>query len=134
MEENHLVAKIGQYALIENDEGKLLVLERVRSKTWCLPGGRLHDNEMWSAALIREVKEETGLECADPRPIDVSVETDPYQTKYCVYFLVSVKSFNALALSDEHSAYRWIAAQDIPTLTFESEGVRAVVGKYLNSE
>ena len=74
------------------------------------------------------------MECADPRPIDVSVETDPYQTKYCVYFLVSVKSFNALALSDEHSAYRWIAAQDISTLTFESEGVRAVVGKYLSSE
>ncbi|MGI6103341.1 MAG: NUDIX domain-containing protein [Patescibacteria group bacterium] len=124
MESQHLLATIGQYALIRNGEGKLLVLERARSKTWCLPGGRLQASEAWDVALLREIAEETGLECANPRPVDVEVVTDPYQTKYCVYFALDPTSSPDVVLSDEHNAYRWISPQEVPTLPFESEGIR----------
>lgn len=131
MKSQHLLATIGQYALIRNGEGKLLVLERARSKTWCLPGGRLQVGEAWDRALLREIAEETGLECVNPRPVDVEVVTDSYQVKYCVYFALDVVSPREVVLSDEHSAYRWISLQEVLTLLFESEGIRTAAQRLL---
>ena len=131
MESQHLLATIGQYALIRNGEGKLLVLERARSKTWCLPGGRLQADEAWDRALLREIAKETGLECTSPRPVDVEVLTDPYQVKYCVYFALDLGSSRDVVLSGEHSAYRWISLQEVLTIPFESEGIRTAAQRLL---
>lgn len=56
---------IGVKALIFNAEGKVLLLERdhpIKQLYWDLPGGRLHKGESLMDTLVREVKEETGLE------------------------------------------------------------------------
>lgn len=127
MNDNHLLAKIGQYALIRNGEDQLLVLERTRSYTWCLPGGRLDKNEEWDIAFIRELEEELGFECKQPRPFAVHILTDPYQTKYCVYFTVMSHDISALKLSDEHTSYRWIDQKEARELDFEDQKVREVV-------
>ncbi len=48
--------------LIENDE-ILLVQQKVSDKrNWSLPGGRLEQGETLQQGLIREMKEETGLD------------------------------------------------------------------------
>src|SRR5262249_60978699 len=52
-------------ALVDAD-GRVLLAERPAGKSmaglWEFPGGKLHDNETPEAALIRELKEELGID------------------------------------------------------------------------
>src|SRR3989339_1416679 len=110
----HLSAKIAQYAIIQNDQGKILVLERKRSKIWSLPGGRLEKSDRNPlAALRREVKEELNLLVTGAEPMDVSIIQDKYQIKYCVYFLVDIKDLTSLKLSGEHSDFKWVDKKNV---------------------
>jgi ADP-ribose pyrophosphatase YjhB (NUDIX family) len=133
MNEKHLSAHIGQYGLIKNSENKILLLERKRSKTWCLPGGRINVGEDWEIALLREIKEEIGLECYDPKPFSVNILKDNYQTKYCVYFTVQHNNLNNLRVSNEHSSLGWFNQYGILTLNIEDEKVKKVVLSYINN-
>ena len=56
--------------IVKNDDGKILVLRRhPKSKTnphkWELPGGKIEKCEFFDEALIREIREETGLDMDD---------------------------------------------------------------------
>jgi len=131
--DNHLLAKIGQYALIKNSEGQLLILERARSKTWSLPGGRLDKDEAWDLAFIREIKEETNLDIIKIKPFAINILTDPYQIKYCVYFDTSVKNSDDIKISLEHSSFKWIKLSEVLKIEFEDEQVLKVISDFLNT-
>lgn len=131
--DNHLLAKIGQYALIKNSEGQLLILERARSKTWSLPGGRLDKDEAWDLAFIREIKEETNLDIIKIKPFAINILTDPYQIKYCVYFDTSVKNSDDIKISLEHSSFKWIKLSEVLKIKFEDEQVLKVISDFLNT-
>jgi len=52
-------------AIIKNDDGKILLTRRNIEPfkgQWCLPGGHIDENERSLNAVIREAKEETGLD------------------------------------------------------------------------
>lgn len=56
---------VGVKALIFNAEGEVLLLERdhpIKKIYWDIPGGRLQKGESLMDTLVREVKEETGLD------------------------------------------------------------------------
>lgn len=48
-------------ALIENQEGKVLMLFSKRVNNWSLPGGKVDTGENPIYAIVREVQEEVGL-------------------------------------------------------------------------
>jgi ADP-ribose pyrophosphatase YjhB (NUDIX family) len=52
----------GASAVIVNDKGKILLQQRKDNSLWALPGGKLEIGESITEAIIREVKEETGLD------------------------------------------------------------------------
>lgn len=58
----HITPKIGVSAAIFNQEGHLLLVKRTDDYTWGLPCGWTEVNESPQESLIREVREETGLE------------------------------------------------------------------------
>ncbi len=128
----HLLAKIGQYALITKDKNQILLLQRVRSEAWSLPCGRLNkDDKDWREALKREVGEETGLIIESLKPFDVTLIEDPYQIKYCVYFVASCQNSNEIKLSQEHSSSQWIDGSKLKDLLIDDEPkVRQVLEKY----
>lgn len=65
-------------AIIEFPEDKILLIKRstiVFKGFWALPGGRVNSGETVEQALIREVKEETGLDVEIVRKIGEYHET-----------------------------------------------------------
>ncbi|TBW84603.1 NUDIX hydrolase, partial [Staphylococcus epidermidis] len=49
------------YALIQNQERKVLLVNNTDGGGWSLPGGKVEKEETLIEALKREVMEETGL-------------------------------------------------------------------------
>ena len=128
----HLLTKIGQYALITNDKKQVLLLQRKRSKSWSLPGGRLDKNDKdLKEALIREIKEETRLTLNNIKPFDTKLIEDPYQIKYCVFFTADCLNTSDLKLSQEHTSSKWIDEKDLKRLIIDDEPkVRQVLQQY----
>jgi len=61
--------------LIENDKGEILFVERNDSWKFGIPAGALEEGETIEQCIIREVREETGLEILSLEVIGIS--TDP---------------------------------------------------------
>ena len=57
MIERHFTAT----AIVLNDEGRVLLLHHNKLDTWLPPGGHIEPNELPDDALLREVREETGI-------------------------------------------------------------------------
>jgi mutator protein MutT len=54
-------------AILRSPDGRLLVIQRGQEPSagqWSVPGGRVEPGETDAQALVREVREETGLEVA----------------------------------------------------------------------
>ena len=57
---NSLVVAVG--AVVRNDRGEVLLIERADNGLWALPGGAQEIGESVTDAVRREVREETGIE------------------------------------------------------------------------
>ena len=58
----YITPKVGSDAAIFNESGEILLMERSDGGGWCLPCGWVEPNEKPLETVIREVREETGLE------------------------------------------------------------------------
>ena len=59
---------IAAIALIRDDHGRVLLVKQIRGPfagSWLLPGGQAADDESAVHALVREVRDETGLTLTD---------------------------------------------------------------------
>src|SRR5512147_3199606 len=66
---------IGTFAVIFNEEGRVLLSHRRDMDAWNLPGGGLEAGELPDAGACREVREETGLEVEVERLVGVYGKT-----------------------------------------------------------
>lgn len=99
--------------LIKDAEGKILILKRsIHSRTnpglWELPGGKVESGEDFDKALIREIKEETGLDISLTNAIGVAQQDHPHRHSVHIIMEVKVNSGN-LKISDEHENYQWVS-------------------------
>ena len=56
------VMQVRVTGILIEDEKVLLVKQKVANRNWSLPGGRAENGETLEEAMIREMREETGLE------------------------------------------------------------------------
>lgn len=61
--------RLGTRCAILDDDEKILLSRRSDFGNWVLPGGRLDSGELLPHCVVREVKEETGLEVELVRPV-----------------------------------------------------------------
>ena len=94
-----MTMKAARAIIIEN--GKVLVMYRNKqgSQYYTLVGGRTNDSETPEDALVREVREETGLEIIHARLVFVEYHQPPYNEQYI--YLCEVAPHADVALQDE---------------------------------
>jgi 8-oxo-dGTP diphosphatase len=106
--------------LLFDQNGHILVLKRSdKSRSnpgkWELPGGKPRENESFEASLRREVREETGFEIDIHQSAGTAdQEVSGYHVVHVV-LIASIKS-GGLAISDEHSEFRWVKIPEISGL------------------
>ena len=89
----------GARIIIENEQGQILMIRRKDNGNWGLPAGGLEENETIRECIIREVKEETGLDILELQVIgigsDPAIETVQYPNQDVIqYFNVEFYSNN----------------------------------------
>lgn len=105
--------------LVENED-KILIEDRVKG-SWTgssLPGGHVEPGETIVEAVIREIKEETGLDITGPRlagvkdfPIDNGVDNGRY-----IVFLFRTDSFTGELRSSDEGCVRWVSRDSLSEL------------------
>jgi 8-oxo-dGTP pyrophosphatase MutT (NUDIX family) len=80
VDQSELIQRVSVYAVIQNENGVLLVRDRTRSdEKWDLPGGGVDPGEELIDALKREIDEETKLQIAE-EPIKICEFTEYFDT------------------------------------------------------
>lgn len=104
-------------ALIVHDGSVLLLQESsayadgTNAGKWDLPGGRLSPEEPFREALLREVREETGLDVVVGECVYVDEwwpQVRGEQWHVVGMFFVCAAQSVSIALSQDHGAYRWV--------------------------
>lgn len=111
--------KIGasQKAIIFNAEGKFLTLRRsptapARPNTWDFSGGDLEVGEQAVESMLREIKEEAGLEVKDLKPFDVESHINEDGDFWITIAYVAKAVSEKVTLSFEHTDFKWLSAEE----------------------
>jgi len=86
-------------AIIIEDKKMLLMHRNKNGKQYfTLVGGRVQDGEAPQQAMVREVKEETGLDVTACRLVYLEEHADPYNSQYI--FVCEIASHGVVAIQD----------------------------------
>lgn len=112
--------------------GKILLLQRPADDfmggIWELPSGKVDPGESIDQALIREIKEETGLDVTAIRNYlgDFDYQSGSGKKSRQFNFTVEVASTDTVQLT-EHDAYTWTSLAEEPPVT---DAVKQVLARY----
>ncbi len=98
--------------LIHNEEHYLLQ-DRVKKdwKGYTLPGGHIESGESIVDAVIREMKEETGLTIQNPKLC--GVKQFPIEGGRYIVFLFTADKYSGELISSEEGAMHWINKDEL---------------------
>lgn len=106
--------------IIKNDSDEILIVKRhPKSKTdpemWELPGGKVEKGEDFEDALVREIKEETNIDCTVGDFCE-AVQND-YMHKRTVQLMMYLDNITGdVKISEEHTDWMWAGTGDIKKL------------------
>lgn len=108
------------------DGDRYLLQDRIK-KDWqgfTLPGGHIEPGESIVDAVVREMKEETGLTVHDPKLCGVKqfpIDHNDYSSgRYIVFLFAATKYSGELVSSDEGKMY-WVSKDELGTVNLVSD-------------
>ena len=105
---------LGAFAVIFDSANRVLLCHRTDRDLWNLPGGRVGPGEAPWEAVVREVREEVGLEVRVEKLL--GVYSVPSRDDLVFSFRCLLVS-GELGTSDEADDAAWFACSDIPANT-----------------
>lgn len=104
-------AIVGQKAVVFNDQGQLLLLQRSEKSgaggKWSLPGGGLDRGEKSEKGILREIEEEVQITVKDLQPF--YVKTYMSGDDFIVIIAYKAKYLRGeIILNWEHDDYKWL--------------------------
>jgi ADP-ribose pyrophosphatase YjhB (NUDIX family) len=114
------------FAFVADPDGRLLALRRAHPPClgeWDLPGGFVDAGEPPAVAIVREIREETGLEAQLLGVLGAyaSIYGETGRHTVDIGFLARVAAPASMVLSDEKSEAAWFALADFPDPAFAGE-------------
>ena len=119
-------------AVIRDEHGRLLLVKRGHEPgagLWSLPGGRVEPGETDTEALVREMREETGLEVRAGRLLGT------VQRPYGGGEVIDIRDYAAtviggtLKAGDDAADIRWADREDFASLPL-TEGLAEILTKW----
>jgi len=113
----YITPKVGADGAIFDSEGRILLVQRSDDKKYCLPCGWLDPNESSEEAVIREIREETGIQARVVQLVGVfsrkaNTGHGPFSAVAIVYLCEVLEE--ALVLSHEVLDARYWAIDEVP--------------------
>jgi mutator protein MutT len=105
---------LGAFAVIFDEEARILLCHRTDGDVWNLPGGKVESDEAPWDAVVREVEEETGLRVQVEKLI--GVYTIPQKQDLVFNFLCRTTG-GKLRGSAESDRLDWFRSDEIPANT-----------------
>lgn len=113
-----VVPIVGAGAVVQDDDGRLLVVRRGRAPArgrWSLPGGRVESGERAADAAAREVREETGLQVEVASFLGFLEHIHGDHHIVILDFLAAVVG-GQLAAGDDADAVAWVTRHELDAL------------------
>ena len=112
-------------ALIFRD-GKLLITQRHADAhlggLWEFPGGKREPNETFEQCLVREIREELGLEISVGELFEEVVHAYPEKTVRLKFFICKILSGEPQPL--DCAAVKWVTKAELATVDFPAADAR----------
>lgn len=106
-------------AVIRQDD-KFLICQRAPEKScgllWEFPGGKIEPGETGEACIVRECREELGVEVFVERELEELYQEYPEQIVHLYFYLCQIK--NGVVDRREHKAIAWITKDQIESYMF----------------
>ncbi len=115
-------AELTNMCMVYDDGGNILVQNRV-SKSWSgitFPGGHIEKGESIVESVIREVKEETGLDIKNPKICGVKQWQTDDNVRYIVFFYKTKEFSGELKSSSEGDVF-WIKSEELSNYNLASD-------------
>jgi 8-oxo-dGTP diphosphatase len=112
---------VAAYAVIRDDDGRVLLTRRREGGEWVLPGGSVAAEEAPWEAVVREVAEETGLDAAVGRLVGVYAKR---RERDLVFVFEAVVQGGRLRTSDERDRVEFVDPRSLPEPTADRDRER----------
>jgi len=110
------IVLVSAAALVDRD-GRVLIAQRPEGKAmaglWEFPGGKVEPGESPEAALIRELKEELGLDVTAACLAPFVFASHAYETFHLLMPLFLCRKWSGVPEAREHAGLKWVRPKDM---------------------
>jgi 8-oxo-dGTP pyrophosphatase MutT (NUDIX family) len=126
--------------VVTDEAGRILVIHRSDNDNWAVPGGALDLGESLVTTAVREVKEETGIDCevtglvgiyTDPKHIVFYTSDGEARQEFSVLFTARATG-GVPTPSSESRQVSWVQRHELGTLPMD-RSMRMRIQHYLES-
>lgn len=104
-------------AILVDADGRVLVADRPAGKDmaglWEFPGGKVEPLESPEAALVRELREELGLETAESCLAPCGFASHAYADFHLVLLAFAIRKWRGVPLAREGQRLQWVRVNDL---------------------